>query len=232
MRCKQKRSRRYFNYRKLWRKINLLSEVIQIQNLLTFIIMIIEVSNKHHGKLYKILRNFCFEHNLCFSVVLDNYASISGVPVIIHKWSFVSFLTLVYGNPLLWKSCGFLDKRIRINTFFFFQKLDAVLSTVFVRNFKNSLVPCILSEKFLNSSIFVVSVCKNSFLVCVKGISYKKFVVCNNFAENSQHSEKVIALNSSKCSASTRWKKSNLIATVGLFCSEHRLISKIGFDNY
>ena len=31
---------------------------------LTSIIMILEVSNKHHSKLNKILRIFCFEHNL------------------------------------------------------------------------------------------------------------------------------------------------------------------------
>ena len=31
---------------------------------LTSIILILEVSNKHHCNLDKILRNFCFEHNL------------------------------------------------------------------------------------------------------------------------------------------------------------------------
>ena len=44
----------------------------------------LELSNKYHCKLDKIVRNFCFEHNLGFSVVFGYYASICIVPVLIH----------------------------------------------------------------------------------------------------------------------------------------------------
>ena len=59
--------------------------------------MIPEVSNKQHFKLDRILRNFCFDHNLWFSVVFEYYASMCSVPLLIHKWRFHSFLTLLYG---------------------------------------------------------------------------------------------------------------------------------------
>ena len=71
MKCKQKRIRRYLKHGNLWCKVNRLSQYIEVQNLLTSIILIIEVSNKHHCELNKILRNFYFDKNLWFSVVFD-----------------------------------------------------------------------------------------------------------------------------------------------------------------
>ena len=50
-----------------------------------YILMILEVSNKNHCELNKILRNFCVQDNLWFSVVFEYYASICNVPVLIHK---------------------------------------------------------------------------------------------------------------------------------------------------
>ena len=63
---------------------------------LTSLIIILEVSNKHHWELNEILTNFCFDHNLWFSVVFEYYASIWNVPLLIHKWRFPSFVTLLY----------------------------------------------------------------------------------------------------------------------------------------
>ena len=63
MKCEEKRNRGYLKHQKVWCKINLLSSYIQVQNILTSIIMILEFSNKHHCKLDKIPRNFSFEHN-------------------------------------------------------------------------------------------------------------------------------------------------------------------------
>ena len=67
-----------------------------MQNLLTSMIMILEVLNKHHCKLDKILRNCCFEHNVCFSVSFEYDTSICIVPWLIHKQRIHSFLTLLY----------------------------------------------------------------------------------------------------------------------------------------
>ena len=90
IRCKECHFLENFSvFWKLWRKINLISWYIEVQNLLTSVILILEVSKKHHCKLYKILRNFCFEHNLWFSVVFEYYASICSVPVLIHKGFFL-----------------------------------------------------------------------------------------------------------------------------------------------
>ena len=47
--------------------------------------MILEVSNKDHCKPDKILRNFCFDHNLWFSVIFEYYGDICSVPVLINK---------------------------------------------------------------------------------------------------------------------------------------------------
>ena len=43
---------------------------------LTSIIMIVEVLNKHHCKLYEILINFCLDQSLRFSVIFEFYATV------------------------------------------------------------------------------------------------------------------------------------------------------------
>ena len=47
--------------------------------------MTLQVPNKHHFKLDKILRNACFDHKLSFLKVFEYYASICSVPELIHK---------------------------------------------------------------------------------------------------------------------------------------------------
>ena len=85
IKCKQKWSGRHIKHRKFWGKINHLSSCILIQNLLTSITMILEVSNKHHCKQVKIPKKFCFDQYLWFSVVFQYCASVCSATILIHK---------------------------------------------------------------------------------------------------------------------------------------------------
>ena len=51
-----------------------------MQNLLTSLMLIPEVSNNHLCKLDKIPRNFCFDHNLLLSFVFEYHTFICIVP--------------------------------------------------------------------------------------------------------------------------------------------------------
>ena len=47
--------------------------------------MILEVSNKHHGRVNKIPQNFSLDHNSSFSFVFEYYATKGFVPIFISQ---------------------------------------------------------------------------------------------------------------------------------------------------
>ena len=99
MKCKQKRNRRYLKHRKLWRKINLLSWYIEVQNLLTSIIMILEVSNKHDCKIDKILKK------IVSNIICDFQSFLSNTKAFV---AFQYYFTNK-GSFLFWHYCYYLD---------------------------------------------------------------------------------------------------------------------------
>ena len=101
--------------------------------------MILEVSNKNHCKLSKILRKICFDHILWFSIVFEYYASICSIPGLIHKKK---------DSILFWQYCSGRNNRP-------------------TKNFKFSILPWHLEQTFAAAAkSFKIHLCELSEFSC------------------------------------------------------------------
>ena len=109
--------------------------------------MILEVSNKHHCKLNKILRNFCFEHNLWFSVVFEYYASCDFQLFLSITQVYVAFHTISHIKVLF-----FPDTTVEVRELLRFLLYLDILSKLSLLQRKHS--KCMYA-RFLNFRCFI-----------------------------------------------------------------------------